>query len=226
MILIFFASGAHVGFSSEYAKRVSSSDRLPRAGLGECDRFFDFCRDLIFDPLHIRVIQNALGRQAILKGGDRIAFLPFLDFALVAIELRIVHRVRAEAISPEFEKAWTFAGTHRERGAMRCFLARDNVHSVDRPRRHFVCRRLETQIRLRLRSFQRRAHRIKVVLAAEQHRKFPERGEVHASRGTHLRPPPRRRRSTRSLASSRCILSASARPTASGNPPPTIALPP
>ena len=132
----------------------------------------------------------------------------------------------AEAVSPYLEKERPARRRARPRRARaRRGLDGEHIHAVDHAGRDPVARGLEAKIGLRLVALERGAHSVEVVLAEEQDRKLPERGEVQRfvelafghgavaeeAGGDPLRP---------------CSLSASARPTAIGNPPPTMALPP
>ena len=73
---------------------------------------------------------------------------------------------------------------------------------------------------------ERRAHRVEVVLANEQHRELPQRGEIQRFVELAFGDRAVAEEARRHRAGARSILSASATPTASGRPPATIALPP
>ena len=86
----------------------------------------------------------------------------------------------AEAVGAQLEKEGSAAFAHGRRRAPAGVLDRAHVHAVDGPGRHLVARRLQAQVGLRLGARQRRAHRVQVVLAAEQHGQLPECRQVHA----------------------------------------------
>ena len=65
-------------------------------------------------------------------------------------------------------------------GTARRSLDGDDVHAVDRVAGDAISRGLAVDVGLGLGPLQRRAHRVEVVLADEQHRQLPQRGEVHA----------------------------------------------
>ena len=203
-------------------------DRLPGAGLGEMrPRAATSPATSRSSARNCVLGQHALRLQPRRVGVDRATLLPALDLGLVAVQLGVEHRVRAEAVGAQLQEQRPACVAHPRRGRARRVVHRDHVHAVDAaPSRRRRPRALAAQVGLRLRARQRRAHRVEVVLAAEQHRQLPQRGQVHATRGTRLRPPRLRRRSRRSRAARAAAWSASASPTASGRPPPTMALPP
>ena len=103
-----------------------------------------------------------------------------LDLLLGAVQIGVIHRVSPEAVGPKLQEGGAVTVTHLRHRPAGCVLNRDHVHPVDRPRGHLIARRFERQIGLRLVTIERRAHRIPVVLAAEEHRQPPECCQVHA----------------------------------------------
>jgi len=79
-------------------------DRLPRSCLGKGDRCLDFGANLILDRCDIVVVDFPGLKRPVPEARDRVAFHPLFDLGLFAIELRIEHRMGAEAIGPAFEE--------------------------------------------------------------------------------------------------------------------------
>ena len=101
-----------------------------------------------------------------------------LDLGLIAIQLGVEHRMRAETIGAELDEERAAGGADVVGSLLRRVVAREDVHPVDREGGYLVRRRLRGEVGLRLRPLQRGAHRVKVVLATEQHRQPPQRGHV------------------------------------------------
>ena len=117
-------------------------------------------------------------RQRSVNNPDRIAFAPLFDLGLVAIQLRVEHRMRPEAISAELDEERAAVGPDVVGTLLRRGVARDHVHPVDCEGRQLVRRRLGGEVGLRLGALQGGAHRVKIVLAAEQDGQFPQRRHV------------------------------------------------
>ena len=111
---------------------------------------------------------------------DRVALLPLLDLGLVPVPVRVVHRVGAEPVGAQLQEVRAAAAADRLRGVPGGLLDREHVHPVHRPGGHAVAGGPHRQVGLRLRPVERRAHGVQVVLAAEQHRQLPQRGQVQA----------------------------------------------
>jgi hypothetical protein len=87
--------------------------------------------------------------------------------------------VGPEPVGLQLEELRAAAGPDRVDARRAAASHGQHVHAVDRPRRHLVGRGLERQVGLGLGAGERGAHRVEVVLAAEQHRQVPQRGQVH-----------------------------------------------
>ena len=110
---------------------------------------------------------------------ERAVLLPLLDLGLRAIEFGVEHRMRAEAIRTRLDEKRSLSCADRRYGVARRGLDGEHVHAIHRERRDAVARGLRGEIGDRLGDAQRRAHRVEIVFADEEHRQPPERGEVH-----------------------------------------------
>ena len=146
---------------------------------------------------------------------QRVAFLPVLHLLALAVQLRVVHRVGSEAVGPALEEVRPTPRTDGLHGAVGRLLHGEHVHAVDPPRRHLVAGRLQREVRLRLRSTQGRAHGVEVVLAAEEHGRCQSAARFRHSWNSPSATAPSPKKQTVTRSSPR-ILSASARPVASG----------
>ena len=99
-------------------------------------------------------------------------------------------------------------------------LDRQHVHTVHRCAQAPVAARLAGDVGLRLVALQRRAHRVEIVLAEEQHGQLPERGEVQRLVEFPFGHRPVAEEAGRDPVERSCSLSARASPTAMGSPPP------
>ena len=159
-------------------EQVQVGNVLQRGGLGELGRVVDDGRDLDLHRRDVRVGEDPLGRHPIAQGLDRVVGPPRLDLGLLAVALRVEHRVGAEPERARLEEVRATPGAHGVHRPPRGVGHGADVHPVHRPRGHLVGRGLHREVRLGLRARQCGAHRVQVVLADEQHGQPPDRGEV------------------------------------------------
>jgi hypothetical protein len=146
----------------------------------------------------VRVVVELAVARAGRRVLDRVALAPLRDLGLVAVALGVVHRVRPEPVGAQLEEVRPAAAADVRRAP--AGPRRPRARPCRRPTRP-ACSyagALSARSVCGLRTGERGAHRVQVVLAAEQHRQVPQRGEVHATRGTRPRPSRPHRRSRRS----------------------------
>ena len=100
-----------------YTKRVRSSTGSSGAGLGERDRGVDLGRRPRRSMRRQRRRRSARPRRAAGAPAASIGSrsLPLLDLGLVAVELGVVHRVRAEPVGAQLEEVRAAAAADRAR---------------------------------------------------------------------------------------------------------------
>lgn len=86
----------------------------------------------------------------------------------------------AGAIAVAFQELWTAAGADRGDRTPRRHFHGDDVVAIDHFARHAVAARFGVNISHAFSARQRRTHDIEIVLADDQHRQMPQRGEVQA----------------------------------------------
>src|SRR5512146_1774683 len=79
-------------------------ERFPGAGLGESNSLLDLFARRTIDVKKLRLCQHPLVFQSRRKGVNRPPRLPLLDLGLVAVEFRVEHRMRAEAVRLELDE--------------------------------------------------------------------------------------------------------------------------
>ena len=125
-------------------------------------------------------MNHVVGLKPSLEAHDRLLLPPSLDLGLVAVELGIEHRMRAQPIGAAFQKIGLAGFAHRMDRTARCGLDGDHVHAVDGFGGNPVARRLALDVGFRFRNRQRRSHGVEIVFAHEQHRQSPQRGQIQA----------------------------------------------
>src|SRR6476620_3460366 len=75
-------------------------DRFQRAPSSEDNGCIYLCTDFAVRGLEIGRVEQICGLSTKQERTDRVALLPHLDLGLVTVEVRVVHRMRAEAIGP------------------------------------------------------------------------------------------------------------------------------
>jgi hypothetical protein len=144
--------------------------RLPVGALGESHGRLHLGAGFALEALIIMLGHEARTLETRGEGDDRALHLPRLDFCLVPVQLRVEHRVGAEPIGAQLQEHRALAAMDaRHRGACG-FLDGEHIHAIDRHRVHAVALGLEMNVGLGLGESERRAHRIQVVFAQEQHR--------------------------------------------------------
>src|SRR6516165_8825636 len=106
-------------------------DRLPRSALSESDSLGDLGLNFSFDASQIIGMDHVVGFEPTFESHDRLLMPPSLDLGLVAIELGIEHRMRAQAIGAAFQEIGLAALAHRVDGTTRRGFDRNHVHAVD-----------------------------------------------------------------------------------------------
>ena len=113
-------------------------DRLQRAGARECNRRVDLRIRFRFDRREIVVTAEPRRFEPLHQRFHRAALFPPLDLGLVAVQLGVEHRMRAEAIRAELEEHRARSGANARHRAWRRVFGLDHVHAVDGFRRHAV----------------------------------------------------------------------------------------
>src|SRR3990172_11200529 len=88
-------------------------DGLPRPRLGLRHRHIDQRPDALVDRGLFVIREQPPSAEPLLEQRYRIALLPSLDLLLRPIQVRIRHRVRAEAVRLELQQLWPVPAPHR-----------------------------------------------------------------------------------------------------------------
>ena len=87
-----------------------------------------------------------IGLQPPLIAHDRFLVPPDLDLGLVAIQLSVEHRMRAQPIGPAFQEIGLAGFAHGMHRPTRGSLDGDYIHAVDRLGSDLIARRLALNI--------------------------------------------------------------------------------
>jgi hypothetical protein len=199
--------------------------RLPGSGLGKGHGLGDLGIDFGLDAGDVAVLHQMVLQQPSLEADDRPLGAPLRDFLLVAVELRVEHRMGAEAIGAAFEEIGAAGLADAGDGAAGGGLDGDHVHARRRLRRDAVGGRLGVDVGLGFRAAKGASHGVAIVLADKQHRDVPQFGEVHGLVELALGHGPFAEEADGDAIGARNLVAERQAP-ASGRPPPTMALPP
>ena len=125
-------------------------------------------------------MNHVIGLQPSLEAHDRLLLAPSFDLGLVAIELGVEHRMRAQPVGPAFQKIGLAALAHRVNRPAGGGLDGNHIHAVDSLGGDPVARRLALNVGFGFRKRQCGSHGVEIVLAHEQHRQSPQRRQIHA----------------------------------------------
>lgn len=151
-----------------------------RTALGKIHGCRDLRRNLAFDTRQIVVSDQPVVLEPALEALDQAVLAPGFDFGLVTVELGVEHRMGAKAVGSALQEAGPSGFADEIQRAPCRALHGDHIHAIDCLAADRVARCLGVDVDFRLRSLQRGAHGIAIVLAHEQHRELPQGGEIEA----------------------------------------------
>jgi len=149
------------------------------AGLGVGDRLVHLRGRGPFDGGDVLGGERTVGQALLGERDDGITLPPSRDFRLVPVKLRIEHRVRPEPIGAELQEERTGPGAHVRHRLFHRRPAGHHVHPVGTGGGYPVRLGQHAEVDVGELPFDRGAHRVTVVLAAEQHRQLPQLSHVH-----------------------------------------------
>src|SRR5580704_18037662 len=154
--------------------------RRLRRSLREGDRLVGQVVDRLLDVLDVRLGEDAFLEAAVGEERDRIAQLLAVDLLLGAVDRagRVPHGVATEAIGAGLHQGGRLVAAGALHRPTHRVAHRQDVHAVHRLAVDPVGLGEAPDLGLGERAVDRGAHRVAVVLANEDHRQLPERGQV------------------------------------------------